>query len=200
MLMKLSFILEQARSGELASLSAINKTDETIVSYVNLGLIELFKRFNVSVKAEVVKTSTVTPFYTLRNNDINLVLSCLASDGTELKKQASIGDTEYDIKMISNTSFLLTNPTDTELLFIYRAAPETITTSTTDIELPSVMVEALLHYVGYRAHGSVDGNINSESNTHYMRFEKSCNVLKAEGYDTMSTELISQPIGLKGFA
>ena len=198
--MKLSFILAQARSGELASLSAVNKSDEIFVSYINLGLIELFKRFNISVKAEVVKTSPTTPFYTLRNSDINLVLSCISNEGIELKKQMSIGDTEYDIKMVSNTSFLLTVPTDTELLFIYRASSEIITTTTVDVELPSVMLEALLHYVGYRAHGSVNGEINSESNTHYMRFEKSCNVLKTEGYDTLSTELISQPIGLKGFA
>ena len=85
--MKLSFILAQARSGELASLSAVNKSDEIIVSYINLGLIELFKRFNISVKAEVVKTSPATPFYTLRNSDINLVLSCISNEGIELKKQ-----------------------------------------------------------------------------------------------------------------
>lgn len=198
--MELSFILEQARSGELASLSATNKSDPTVITYLNLGLIELYKRFNVDVKAEIVKTSTVTPFYTLRNKDINLVLACVAKDGTELTKQQGIGDTEYDIKMVTNTSFILTNPTATELMFIYRASPEIVTASTTEVNLPYVMLEALLNYIGYRAHGSVNGNIQAESNTHYMRFEKSCNVLQSEGYDTVGTSLVSQPVEFKGFA
>jgi hypothetical protein len=44
------------------------------------------------------------------------------------------------------------------------------------------MAEALLHYVGYRAHGSYDADIKTENNTHYMRFEASCKKLKDLGY------------------
>lgn len=197
--MDVSFIIEQARSGELAALSPNNKTDEIVIRYLNLGLIELYKRFNVDVKAEVIKTSTVTPFYTLRNKDINLILGCLTSDGLELKKQQFIGDMDYDIKMVTTTSFLCTAPTDTELLFIYRASPELVTASTVDINLPYVMLEALLHYIGYRAHGSLDGSIQAESNTHYIRFEKSCTLLRNEGYDSIGVELLSRPVVFKGF-
>ena len=50
-----------------------------------------------------------------------------------------------------------------------------------ELDIPEQYIEPLLHYMGYRAHGSMDGNIQTESNTHYMRFEASCNKLKELG-------------------
>jgi hypothetical protein len=60
------------------------------------------------------------------------------------------------------------------------------------------MLEALLHYIGYRAHGSINGNVNQENNTHYMRFDKSCNLLAREGY---AVEVLTpeRAIEAKGF-
>jgi len=196
--MTVSFIINQARTGELRSLSEIDKTDEVVVSYINLGLIELYKRFNVLTKVEVIKTSPVTPVYTLRAMDVNQVVSVYDSDNKELINKRNLEDTDYDIVQINYNTFMLTTPLDEELLFVYKAAPIIVTGTNDEVELPYAMLEALLHYIGYRAHGSVNGNVDKENNTHYMRFEKSCALLVSEGYE-IDTLNISSSVQAKGF-
>lgn len=196
--MDVSFIINQARSGELRSLSEIDKSDDVVISYINLGLIELYKRFNILTKVEVIKTSAVVPIYTLRASDINQVISVYDKDGRELISKRNLEDEEYDIIQINFNTFMLTKPSDEELLFVYKAAPPIVTTVTDEIELPYAMLEALLHYIGYRAHGSVNGNVDKENNTHYMRFEKSCGLLVTEGYE-IDSHNISSSVQAKGF-
>ena len=149
-------------------------------------------------KVEVVKTSPVTPVYTLRATDINQVISVYDSDGKELIGKRNLEDTEYNIAQINYNTFMLTNPIDEELLFVYKAAPSMVTSASGEVELPYAMLEALLHYVGYRAHGSVNGNVDKENNTHYMRLEKSCALLLSEGYE-IDTLNISSSVQAKGF-
>lgn len=197
--MEVSFIMEQARSGELRSLSAVDKTDSVVLSYINLGLIELYKRFNVLTKVEVITTSPVTPIYTLRSTDINQVLSVYDQYNKELIAKQALDDEDYDITQINFNTFMLTEPMDEELLFVYKAAPAKVTSVNDVTELPPAMLEALLHYIGYRAHGSVNGNVDKENNTHYMRFEKSCTLLKDEGY-LIDTSNITKSVQAKGYA
>ena len=182
--MTVQFVIDQARSGELRSLSDKDKTDAIVMHYINLGLIELYKRFNLRTSAEVIRTSPTTPFYTLRSDDINQVISVYDSNNRELVTKRTSDDDGYDIAQISYNKFLLTAPKDEELLFVYKAAPYLVVSVDEELQVPYAMVEALLHYVGYRAHGSVNGSINAEQNTHYVRFDKSCALLVSEGYET----------------
>jgi hypothetical protein len=66
------------------------------------------------------------------------------------------------------------------------------------IPLPPQYIEALFNYVGYRGHGSVTGDIKTENNTHYMRFEKSCNTIEAMGL-ILTEDLVSYKFGNRGF-
>ena len=196
--MTVDFIIKQARSGELRSLSDKDKTDEVIINYINLGLIELFKRFNLKTSAEVIRTSPTTPFYTLRSEDINQVISVYDTNNKELITKRTTDDEKYDIAQINYNSFLITEPKDEELLFVYKAAPELVSSVNDEIQIPYAMLEALLHYIGYRAHGSVNGEINAEQNTHYMRFDKSCALLLSEGYETDALN-VSDSVSKRGF-
>lgn len=182
--MTVQYVIDQARSGELRSLSDKDKTDSVVITYLNLGLIELYKRFNVKTGVETIRTTPLTPFYTLRSEDINQVISVYDSNNKELTTKRVADSTDYDIAQINYNTFLLQEPKDEELLFVYKAAPEQCTIVTDVVDIPYAMVEALLHYIGYRAHGSINGNINAEHTTHYTRFEKSCALLIAEGYET----------------
>ena len=182
--MTVQFVIDQARSGELRSLSDKDKTDTVVIHYINLGLIELYKRFNLRTSVEVIRTTPNTPFYTLRSPDVNQVVNVYDSFNKELTTKRTTNDDRYDIAQINYNSFLLTSPKDEELLFVYKAAPELVTSVADELDIPYAMLEALLHYVGYRAHGSVNGELNTEQNTHYVRFDKSCALLVTEGYET----------------
>ena len=69
-----------------------------------------------------------------------------------------------------------------------------------ELDLPDQMIEALLHYIGYRAHGAMDANIQTESNTHYMRFEASCTKLRELGVGIAPDDVsMNSRISMKGF-
>jgi hypothetical protein len=176
-------VMDYAKAGEL---SQVSYNDADVLSYINLGLLELYKRFNLRIGVEALSIRKTMSIYTLRNKDINELISVYNIDGKELRfrnQESQFTDSCYDIEQLSYNTFIVPNPSDEDLFtFVYKASPITVRELDDEVEMPDAMLEALLHYIGYRAHGSVDGNINAENNTHYMRFEKSCEQLKNMGY------------------
>lgn len=188
--MLVSEVLTLAKQGEVANLSLKNGNDDILIGYINLGLIELHKRFNIAIRAEVVNTYPITNIYTLHNKDLSRVIEVYDNTGKRLSFPIMQDDASYDIKEVSYNTFMLTAPTEGQLAFVYIAAPTLVTSSTEELDLPYIMLEPLLHYVGYRAHGAMNGNVDGENNTHYMRFEKSCKTLIEEGYANNSIDAL----------
>lgn len=195
--MLVSDIISIAKYGELQQLS-VKEKDEAIISYINMGVLELYKRFKVATKVEIINTLPIVAVYSLMNSDVMRVEEVYDADGKQLLFPSTIGDEEYDIKALGLTTFLLKKPKEESLAFVYTSSPTTLTATTDEVFLPDSMVEALLHYVGYRGHGSIDGNINGENNTHYMRFEKSCKELSLQGYGEV-TDIAKRNVAAKGF-
>jgi len=67
------------------------------------------------------------------------------------------------------------------------------------LPLPSSLLEALLHYIGYRGHGAVDGNVDAENNTHLIRFNAECENVKKLGAVTADDMTSSSNLSRKGF-
>ena len=193
-------VIDMAKFGELRNLKLGNVEDRAIVSYINLGLIELYKRFALSIKEAVIEINSLT------NSEYTLPSDCmwLVSAYGEVPEDAP--ETYYNELDINNENNPLSVntvswnkvqlPAEIEgsyVSLIYVAGPDstqkvvyesTDAYALKDIALPPQLIEALLHYVGYRAYGAMDGNIQSESNTHYMRFDNSCQKIKTEGMFT----------------
>lgn len=66
-----------------------------------------------------------------------------------------------------------------------------------NINIPKALLEPLLHYVGYRAHGSLNGSIEAENNTHLMRFEKACDDVRK--LSLVPLDNTARPVTRKGF-
>lgn len=179
--MKISTIINLAKYGELNQLNIKNDTNG-ILAFIYLGLIELYKRFNIGIKTETFTSTTTVSVYNLRNNDVNQILAIYDSDKKELVNKLVQCDTEYDYTQLNFNTILLTNPKDELLTVVYKASPPEIDETTETIELPDDMLEALLHYIGFKAHSSINGNKNSENDNHYIKFERSCNLLDTMGY------------------
>ena len=175
-------IVTQLKYGELRSI-AIKDDNEAIVSYINLCLIVLYGRFNLLTSEYIIDLQDNITEYVMPADYVNIEVATL-EDGTNLPINDEV--TFNGVNQVSYNTIQYPNPvTGTTLSVIYSASPASITYDSTDastiaaslaqvVPLPSSLVEPLLHYVGYRAHGSMDGNIKAENNTHYMRYEASC--------------------------
>ena len=195
--MLVSDIINIAKYGELQQL-AVKDDNTAIITYINMGVLELYKRFNIGTKVEIVRTNPLISVYNLVNADIMKVINVYDADGKELVQPSVVDIEDYDLKQIGQSTYLFKEPKNEDIAFVYTSAPEWLTSTTDNVEIPMSMLEALLHYIGYRGHGSLDGLINTENNTHYMRFDKSCRQLTDTGYGEV-TDMSKSTTQSKGF-
>ena len=214
--MKLSFLLEQARGGELAVFSDKDKTDKTIVSYINMALIALYNRFQLSTEEAIVtlRPDLAKTLYTLDATDPDVRVGGQPMPEDDFKSIVYVLDdggrevpvnNEKDLMSIFTTSYnqiqvpLLSE--QTYLSVIYRRNP-TMVTYTDDgnghavdtiVGIPLQLLEPMLHYIGYRAHGAINGGIQAETSTHYTRYTAACDAIEKMGSlssdDTASTSV-----------
>lgn len=181
-------VMEYAKYGELSQLAVgeqLNSEDPTTVinaerkllSYINLGLIELYKRFNLKTDETTVTMVEGQTLYAVSASNFNSIYELYDELGNKYPLNEENNDNS--IMTPSYNTIQIMNPSDGGIVYvIYNASPEKLVwaedLSTLVVPIPPAMLEALLHYIGYRAHSAMHGEINAENNTHYMRFESSC--------------------------
>ena len=221
--MKVSEVIATARSCELSNLSTSSFTDSRIIQFINLGIIELSKRFVISTKAEQIKTSVYTSMYTLRSPDVIGILEIYDKTGRALVSQVLSDDENYDYKLINNTTFLYkhkldykateevnpitgieilqyTKEPDNELMVIYSAVADLVINTTDDLTIPLVFIDPLVAYIGYKASHSITQaqSGGGENMASLSKFEASCRLLENSVY-VGQTNLMSKSIQSKGF-
>ena len=200
-----------AKAGELKNL--VLDTD-TILAALNLGIIELYKRFPLRVE-EAIVTLGNKEYYKMDGTDPDVDMP---TDAPYMWIVRAYGEVPMDCGVsvnelpINDEDNLLSINTvnwctiqvpasiDSETIsLIYVAAPVLLTAGDLNktLPIPPQLYEALLLYVGYRAHGALDGNIQAENSTHYQRFEASCQRAKESGMYT--TDSMEMDRDMKGF-
>ncbi len=208
-------IIDMAKFGELRNLQLGTFENEAIVSYLNLGMIELYKRFPLSVKESLIELATVTGNEYTLPSDCMWIISAYGevptNSTTTLTVELSINneDDPLSINTIGwNKIQIPLNITGQFVSLIYAAGLSATDKILYDVDgfylaqeiaIPLQLVEPLLHYVGYRAHGAMDGNIQSESNTHYMRFDASCKRVQVDGMLTNDNVNMTFRVSERGY-
>ena len=221
--MTIDFILEQARDGELNQLSQKSKTDKVIVNYINLALIALYNRFQLDSEEAIITLVPGVAFYKLDGTDVNVnmpdtdvlnITYAYEENGTPIE----INNTTNPYAIFTPTYNTIQVPTvgddSTRIGVIYNRnatlVPSTSLTYDADnmltagldynIKIPQSLAEPMLHYIGYRAHGSRDGSIQAENNTHLQRFKSSCDEIEALGVISANKDIGDRDVEDKGFA
>lgn len=211
-------VITLARAGELLQLSPTIKDDTTVlVGFINLGMIELYKRFPLKTGEAIVTLRDGKTIYKLDGTDPDVSIGTdffylMAAYGdqdisdygvTDMVLPINVEDNSYSINTISYNEVQIPLITVGALVsLIYAAKPTKVTTLqlNTELAIPDQFIEPLLHYMGYRGHGAMDGNIQTESNTHYMRFEASCNRLKELGVGIAPDDIdMGTRLSMRGF-
>lgn len=174
--------------------------DEILLSFINLGIAELYRRFNLSIKSETITCNFDSALYELRNDDVLMLLTVYDKFGKELRQSDVCDSLAYDFKIINYRSFVLRKPFNGYLFAVYKAAPIILKDNEDEIDLPIAMINALLDYCAYMGHSTVQSNSQNtrEFGLHLQLFESSCQQLENQGYKVpINTETVA--IQAKGF-
>ena len=206
-----------ARQGELIQLSSILKEDAVLASSANLGIIELYKKFQLKTDEALVTLRFPKTIYSLDGTDPDVAMGepymyLIGASGSKIGNSGILEDfmlpinseeSPYTVNTISHNKVQIPRVTTGAVVsLIYVATPEKISPSSldTEISVPDQFVEALLHYMGYRAHGAMDGNMQAASNTYYAKFEKACEKLQTLGVGIAPDDLdMLNRINSRGF-
>jgi len=199
-------VIDLAKNGELKQL-AIKDDINAVVGFINLGLIELYKRFPIDTKEVIITLVNGVGEYTLPTDFMWIVSAYgeIPLSATEIVlNELPINDetSQFSVNTVSwNKVQIPAGIAGEYVSLIYTAQPVKVTAATLNnpLPIPEQMIEAMLNYMGYRGHGSVDGKINTESNTHYQRFEASVARIKQDGMFTEESLSMINRIIDKGF-
>jgi len=203
-------VINLAKNAELKQL-AVRTDDSAVLGFINLGLLELYKRFPLKEAEAIIALRDGKTTYKLDGtdpdvvmsdgNDLLLIIAAYTTDPNGNVVSVQIND-EDDLLGINTPSYNTIEVPSTAsgalISIIYRVAPTFLNSTAATIPLPPQLLEALLNYVGYRGHGSVSGELNAENQSHYTRFENSCKRAILEGLIT-SDDLVSKKFKNRGF-
>lgn len=198
-------VIDLARNGELKNI-AVRDDVSAVLGFINLGMIELYKRFPIKTEEHIIELQDGVDVYTMPDDFMWIVAAYdeVDEDSEAYVKVMPINEEDNPLSLNTiawNKVQLPVSILNAYISVIYVAAPPVFTEAdlAEELPLPPQMVEALLHYIGYRGHGSVDGNIQAENSTHYQRFEASCQRIRQEGMITPDDLNMDGRLGDRGF-
>lgn len=177
---------------------AISKNQAAIINFINLGMSELYKTFNLKIKSETVVTTSDLALYELKNDDVELILAVFDKFGNEFRQSDVLQSLDYEYKLVNFRSFLLRKPFEGILYVVYKAAPVRLVDIDDEIDIPSCMLDALLTYISYALVSTINSDQKNDSGYYYKLFHAQCQELVNQGYKIpLNTETFS--IQMKGF-
>lgn len=215
--MRLKRIIANARNRELKNLSPKDKTDEVIVNYINIALVELYSIFQLRTDELVLNLKTGKTVYKLdgtdpdvykegvlyRSNDFMTVVNAYDENG-----EISINNNNDSLSVFTVAYNKIQVPyatTGEHIALVYRTAPTEVVfvddgsgnAEDAEVELPIHMMEALLSHIGYSAYSSIDTMQEIETDKHMKRFDRACQRL--ESYGLVPQDALDLNIDRKGF-
>lgn len=184
--MLLSEFKEYLAYGELAHLAigdlASNDNQvNRIISAINLGLIELYKRFPIKLAEEEIILEDSVYEYTLPA-DLVKIEAVYGTDGVELP----LNDYNNTLSVFTTNYNVLKHPypvADEVITIEYRTTAPKLALDAEDseeIEIPPQFTEALINYVAYRMFAAINMN-SAEAVNYYAKFEAACALINNLG-------------------
>lgn len=201
-----SKVIDLAKNTELRQLG-VKDNVEAVLGFVNLGMLELYKRFPLKTDEAIVTLRDGKTTYLLDGTDVDVSISSvenflLVSECYDEQGELVLINDESDplgIMTPSYNTIEVPNVAEGEKLsLIYRCAPNFATAVTNNLILPPQLLEALLHYIGYRGNATISSDTKAENNAHYIRFEQSCNRVIEQGL-ILPDDLEALNFELRGF-
>jgi len=203
-------VIDLAKSSELKQV-VVKKDDNAILGFLNLGMLELYKRFPLREAEAVITLRDGKTMYTLdvadadvsmeANSEVLVIVGAYTVDKSGDIVEMTIND-EDSVLGINTPSYNVVEvpavATGAQVSIIYRVSPVFLTSLQDPVPIPPQLLEALLNYIGYKGYEAVDGTQKVDRVSHYTRFENSCTRVILEGLIS-TDDLISKKLYDRGF-
>ena len=208
--------IEMAKRGKLKNSNIVNN-DAAILDTLNLGLVELYKRFPLRVDEAIITLRNAKTEYKMDGTDTDVAMPNNSQfmwivaayqevpDKVEVNKvytvQIPVNEEENPLSVQTvawNTIQVPVVNDGAYISLIYAAAPDLLILGdgTAALPLPPQMLEPLMEYMCYQANSTLDAEVDTDK--YYQRFEASCSRIELRGMTT-SDDLDMSDRQLKGF-
>jgi hypothetical protein len=198
-------LIDYMKVSELNQISYVNSYEgndskkDALIALINLGLIELHKRF--PLKIEDWTFTAGNELYYRTPNDFMYI-----RDAYNITKDIplKVNSEEECLNVYTpymNRIAVSSDLRGDEISIVYSASPEKVETIDDDIEFPSYLIDCLSLFIGYKAHNSVNSSNNVDSNDHdifFRRYIKACQDIEELGIYTRDS-LESHKFKQRGF-
>lgn len=198
-------VIELAKVSELNGLK-IGENTTSVLGFLNLGVLELYKRFSLKVEEYIITLEDMVDIYVMPSNYMWIIAAYGEVDirSTEVVNELPINEEDNPLSVNTvgwNKIQVPVSVSGAYISIIYVARPEMYEVGDIDVELdlPPQMIEPLLAYIGYRANATIDSGVQSEDNAWYIRFENSCNRIRQESMINSDDMFMNNRISKRGF-
>jgi len=209
--MLVSDVINFATRGELKQLTVaeVDPEDpnsatniEILIGYINLGIIELYKRFGLAHQSLKLENVVDGASYTMTDDFLYL---SYAIGNNEQESEIPINNEFATFSIFEPAPYQLFITKDvalhsdiTEIFITYVATPALLTAETEQVPLQHQFIDPLLLYMAYRGHSSVSALQQEEGNLYFQRYEASVRRILRDGLLTPDNQS-NYKLHFKGF-
>lgn len=183
--------IQQLKVAEVSNTDPERRANETkLISYINLGILELYKKFGLAHQARTLDTVIDGATYNMPSDYLHLIYAMDNED-----REIPINDEFSDYSLFEPAPFTLFVVKDdakydlSDTIYItYVAVPPLLTGTGDTVPLTYQYLEALLLYVSYKAHSPTEANDIQNQNKHYIKFLGACKEIQNKGLMTADNQ------------
>jgi len=201
-------IIELAKSTELRQI-AIKNDDKAILQLINLGVVEIHKRFQLKQKETIIQLVEGVSAYQMPEDFMWLISAygeVPEGEVGQVELPVNVDSDPLSVNVIEFNKVQVPLVVDGEYIsLIYVAQPEWITYDDGGeyknklVELPVQMIDSLLFYIGYKGNAILDNSHTPDEDIRLRRFLHSLDTVKYNGMINMSSVNMDDRIVTKGF-
>lgn len=200
------------------TLKNIHLEDDTILEYINSGLVSIYTKFDIDIKEQTLELNSVVSEYSL-NSDVMVVTAVYTQSGyLKDKNGATIGsaglesteavsiplndiDDPNSVFTPATGIILVPYPTDGQILSIlYKASPKTLKPDdlTDRLALGPQYIEALKAHIAYATYSDMDTKDAQTLSVLLQRYNGLCDDISTRGV-TNTNQIVNDKLRDRGF-
>ena len=217
--MTIQQIIDLAKKTELKNAAAVKEDTEAILGYINLALIEIYKRFPLQTDEVIITlgsdgdlnhpyTMISDTIYQMPSNYMYLIsayeeipVDQFYDENTVKEIPINEEDNFYSVNTVSWNRIQVPATIDGQYIsLIYSVIPTYYSIDDVEEQLPVPvqMIDIILAYIGWKGYSSIDP-ARPENAANYQRFENACNIAREFGVFTADDMFMNKRVYDRGF-